>query len=321
MARTTRPQTSHYDYTVVSQPLQLPATTSGLYDMLLANPQLKAETILDMWEQQSQTANSSGWFATVRTDTNQDLGVHTDHYGILQNRDIDEAIQDVIQEYNDNCERDGRQGLGEARKKFIVCRDGARVYGRYDFEAYTQSVPKVGDLSLRLTSNNSFDRSCKGNVALEVLRTICANGQKTTMKDFSLTKKHTQQVNTKFNGDALRRAIEAFDAGDAFKVYGRLADKNITQEQGDNILKNLEGRGVMSTKVREEVNLIWENPSYQEDQERNLMNLYNSVTQHLTREVEDERHEYADGINTKVLRALDKLSQGAEQSLLVAAKN
>ena len=77
----------------------------------------------------------------------------------------------------------------------------------------------------------------------------------------------------------------------------------------------------MSTKVREEVNLIWENPSYQEDQERNLMNLYNSVTQHLTREVEDERHEYADGINTKVLRALDKLSQGAEQSLLVAAKN
>ena len=203
MARTTRPQTSHYDYTVVSQPLQLPATTSGLYDMLLANPQLKAETILDMWEQQSQTANSTGWFATVRTDTNQVLGVHTDHYGILQNHDIDEAIQDVIQEYNDNCERDGRQGLGEARKKFIVCRDGARVYGRYDFEAYTQSVPKVGDLSLRLTSNNSFDRSCKGNVALEVLRTICANGQKTTMKDFSLTKKHTQQVNTNFIGDAL----------------------------------------------------------------------------------------------------------------------
>ena len=321
MARTTRPQTSHYDYTVVSQPLQLPATTSGLYDMLLANPQLKAETILDMWEQQSQTANSTGWFATVRTDTNQVLGVHTDHYGILQNRDIDEAIQDVIQEYNDNCERDGRQGLGEARKKFIVCRDGARVYGRYDFEAYTQSVPKVGDLSLRLTSNNSFDRSCKGNVALEVLRTICSNGQKTTMKDFSLTKKHTQQVNTNFIGDALRSAIEAFDAGDAFKVYGRLADKNITQEQWDNILKNLEGSGGMSTKVREEVNLIWENPSYQEDQERNLMNLYNSVTQHLTREVEDERHEYADGINTKVLRALDKLSQGAEQSLLVAAKN
>ena len=321
MARTTRPQSSHYDYTVVSQPLQLPTTASGLYDLLLANPHLKAETILSMWEERASSTNSTGWFATVRTDTNQVLGVHTDHYGILQNRDIDNSIEDVIEEYNADCERDGRQGLGEARKKFIVCRDGARVYGRYDFEAYTQSVPKVGDMSLRLTSNNSFDRSCKGNVALEVLRTICANGQKTTLKDFSLTKKHTQQVNTNFIGDALRKAIEAFDAGDAFKVYGRLANKNITQEQGENILKNLEGRGVMSTKVREDVKLIWDTPSYQEDEGRNLMNLYNSVTQHLTREVEGERHEYADGINTKVLRALDKLSQGAEQKLLVAATN
>lgn len=321
MARTTRPQSSHYDYTVVSEPLQLPTTSSGLYDLLLENPQLKAETILSMWEEKSSSTESTGWLATVRTDTNQVLGVHTDHYGILQNRDIVNSIDGVLEEYNADCEREGREGLGEARKKFIVCRDGARVYGRYDFESYIQSVPKVGDMSLRLTANNSFDRSCKGNVALEVLRTVCTNGQKTTLKDFSLTKKHTQQVNTNFIGDALRKAIEAFDAGDAFKVYRRLADKEITQEQGENILKNLEGRGVLSTKVREDIKLIWDNPSYQQDEERNLMNLYNSVTQHLTREVEDERHEYADGINTKVLRAFDRVSQGSEQKLLVAANN
>ena len=73
--------------------------------------------------------------------------------------------------------------------------------------------------------------------------------------------------------------------------------------------------------MREDIKLIWDNPSYQQDEERNLMNLYNSVTQHLTREVEDERHEYADGINTKVLRAFDRVSQGSEQKLLVAANN
>jgi hypothetical protein len=91
-------------------------------------------------------------------------------------------------------------------------------------------------------------------------------------------------------------------------VYGQLAATKLDDEKGLNILTNLTKKKVMSEKVRERVAGIWSN---REDLLRtnntdpNLYNLYNSVTQHLTDEVEGTRFEYSNRIGTQVLRSFE----------------
>ena len=61
----------------------------------------------------------------------------------------------------------------------------------------------------------------------------------------------------------------------------------------------------MSEKVRERVAGIWGNRKEllrTNNTDPNLYNLYNSVTQHLTDEVEGTRFEYSNRMGTQVLR-------------------
>jgi dihydroneopterin aldolase len=56
----------------------------------------------------------------------------------------------------------------------------------------------------------------------------------------------------------------------------------------------------MANKVRE----IWENPKHREDSDRNVWNLYNAVTQHLTHEVAPKRFELAERVGDAVVAQL-----------------
>ena len=51
---------------------------------------------------------------------------------------------------------------------------------------------------------------------------------------------------------------------------------------------------------------IWNEPSFEEDKTRNLSNLNNAVTQHLTDEVEETRFEYANRMSSQVLKAFER---------------
>ena len=106
-------------------------------------------------------------------------------------------------------------------------------------------------------------------------------------------------------------------------MYGRLAQTGLTQEQGITILKNLASAKVFSEKVRESVARIWNDPTHEEDKDRNLYNLNNAVTQHLTHEVADERFEYANRVTTNVLKKLDLASRNKSRltKLWTPAKN
>jgi len=92
-------------------------------------------------------------------------------------------------------------------------------------------------------------------------------------------------------------------------VYSRLAGVEVEQEKGLIILQNLANAKVFSEKVRESVALIWNNPTHDEDKGRNLYNLNNAVTQHITHEVADERFEYANRVTTNVLKRFDLASR------------
>ena len=100
---------------------------------------------------------------------------------------------------------------------------------------------------------------------------------------------------------------------DSLNVYGRLAQTNLTQEQGITILKNLATAKVFSEKVRESVARIWNDPTHEEDKDRNLYNLNNAVTQHLTHEVADERFEYANRVTSNVLKRFDMAARNSKR--------
>ena len=156
-----------------------------------------------------------------------------------------------------------------------------------------------------------------------ILRLICTNGMTTMEKEVEMVKKHSRQVNIGdiISDDALDRALAKL--GDSVNVFGRLAQVELEQEQGLNILQNLANGKVISEKVRESIAHIWNNPTHDEDKGRNLYNLNNAVTQHLTHEVADERFEYANRVTTNVLKRFDLASRNSNRlkKLWTPAKN
>ena len=66
--------------------------------------------------------------------------------------------------------------------------------------------------------------------------------------------------------------------------------------------------------------MVWDSPSFGEDEGRNLYNLYNSTTEHLTREVQGTRFEYANRVNRGVLTNLSRAEKSADYFAKLTAK-
>ena len=64
--------------------------------------------------------------------------------------------------------------------------------------------------------------------------------------------------------------------------------------------------------MRDSIQMVWDNPTHKEDEGRNLYNLYNATTQHLTHDVEGGRFEYARRVSSQVLKNLTKARDKAE---------
>ena len=285
MARQTKPSSSTFDFDVHQEPL---LTTDG---------------------------KRTGYFGMVRRDTAEPitLGVCTEQYGVVKNADLIEMVEtnlashDKLSNYNS--------------KKFVV-RDGARFYASYDFPDFKTELKPMGKrakgdiLGLRLVVNNSYDRSCRVSLSLGFLRLICTNGMTSLSKEFSMTKRHTLAVNLDFVGDALAHACDSVES--SAQIFNKLAQRAITNEQGLNLLTKLEEKEVISGKVREGIESVWRNPSYELDTDRNLYNLYNAATQFLTRNVSQERYEYSERVNRDLLKVFSGKTRDEDLLKLVA---
>ena len=239
----------------------------------------------------------SGWMANRRTDTKAVLGVCTERYTLVQNSSLIETVEAA---FADNK-------LGEFSRKAYVERDGARVYVQYDFKNQLVKLPKVGDeLGLRLTLNNSFDRSCRVSFEMGMLRLVCTNGLKSLSNEFSLTQKHSDKLDVSRLVDVVSGAVEGFK--DSTSVFSRLAERAIKHDQGYSILDNLTKAKVIADRNVDKVKLIWNDPSHREDKSRNLWSLYNAVTQFTSHQVEPTSYELAQRINRGTLVALNKAS-------------
>ncbi len=243
------------------------------------------------------TGKKSGYFMNVRDDNDDILGWTSERYGLVNHRDVlgraDEAFE--------------ARGI-DVTRKVIVTEGGAKMRAQYDpsGDLFQAEVPEVGDvMAYRLTAQNSFDRSLRVSFALGLVRLVCTNGMTTTEKEVDMVKKHSKQLNIAdlVTDEALDSALSKLK--DSVNVYSRLAQVELDEEQGLNILKTLTQGKVISEKLREEIAKIWIAPTHDEDKGRNLYNLNNAVTQHVTHEVADSRFEYANRVTTNVLRRFD----------------
>ena len=247
----------------------------------------------------------SGYFMNVREDNDEILGWTTERYGLVHHADIlgraDEAFKN--------------RGI-DVQRKVIVTEGGAKMRAQYDLKGdlFKAQVPKVGDtVAYRLTAQNSMDRSLRISYVLGLVRLICTNGMTTTEKEVEMVKKHSTNINIGdiITEDALDSALAKLQK--SLTAYGRLAQVELSQEQGITILQNLANGKVFSEKVREAIAKIWNEPTHEEDEDRNLYNLNNAVTQHLTHEVADSRFEYANRVTTNVLKRFDLASRNSKR--------
>jgi len=285
MARNTKPSSDLYDFDVHQEPL---LTTDG---------------------------KRTGYFGMVRRDTAEPitLGVCTEQYGVVKNADLIEMVESNLATHDK---------LSNYSSKKLVVRDGARFYASYDFPDFKTELKPVGKrakgdiLGLRLVVNNSYDRSCRVSLSLGFLRLICTNGMTSLSKEFSMTKRHTLAVNLDFVNDALVRAMDSVESSS--QVFNKLAQKSINDQQGLDLLTKLEEKEIISGKVREGIEAVWRNPSYEEDADRNLYNLYNAATQFLTRNVSEERYEYSERVNRDLLKVFSGKTRDEDLLKLVA---
>ena len=190
MARTTRPTSDSYDFQVVQEPL--------------FNRGGKAAVV-----------GKSPVMGNFRTDTGQCLGTSTEAYAIVQNGDLVEQVEDAL----------GKSELGEFTSQKLVARDGARFYGVYDFPSMVKPVVLGDGAGMRLTLNNSFDRSTGVDFTLGLMRLICLNGQMTLVADTSVTKKHSHKLTLDFITDAIHSCTLKFE--ESIKDFGTLAEREI----------------------------------------------------------------------------------------------
>jgi len=250
----------------------------------------------------------TGFFGNYREDTGACLGMTSDDYGVIQNADLVDAAHAAL----------GARGLHEFKERIVVTGKGERMYAEFTFKDDSLEVRKGDVFGYRLTLRNSFDRTMRAAFTLGFMRWTCDNGMSTMEKEFAVTQKHSTKVSTEFVGKALDKALA--HGNEALKVFGKLADVAVTDEQGVNILKHFEELDVLSGKVREEIETLWLAPTYEADKARNLYSLYNAATQHLTHKVGGERYEYASGLSNAILFRLVNAARNPDKlAKLVAA--
>lgn len=243
----------------------------------------------------------------VRTDTGECLGVVTEQYSVMQNEDLFGSVEELFKNRN----------LGVFKRREIVTGGGSRVRGIYTFSEQGIKVQK-DDILFQLTIQNSFDGSLRVAFKAGLFRLVCSNGATSPVGGLvNLTKKHTDALSLDFAGEALDACLANFNrSADRLDAMAR---KNISQVEGRKLLNGLVKAKAISERQSNEVEQVWNNPTYREDESRTVYNLWNAVTQTTTR-VAGNRFELADRIETEVTnRLVDVSMRGDLESLMVDA--
>ena len=129
--------------------------------------------------------------------------------------------------------------------------------------------------------------------------------------DSQLKQRHSANLKLdSITESVLKCATKFRESADMFR---HLNDMLITEEQGVLILENLADKKMISTCMKDSITPIWIDETYKVnaghaaiDHPRNMYNLYNAVTQHLTHNVAEHRFELSNRTNRNVLSRLSE---------------
>lgn len=232
------------------------------------------------------------FYGNVRKDTGVCLKAVTERYTIVQNEDLIEKAESIF----------ASKGMKFTRK-VDVTQDGARMYANYTFDTHGFKVQK-DDFKFKLAVRNSFDGSMKVSLVVGLMRVVCTNGAWSMDGGIDLMRKHTASVDVEFASNAVDIALKSFHA--QYETLDLFSRQRLTQQEGHELLNGLVKRSVLADRVADKVREIWEKPTYEEDRNRNVYNLWNAITQHTTHDV--------DGVRRKVELAT-RLSTNATMTL------
>lgn len=245
---------------------------------------------------------NTGSFMTRRTDNGRILKVGvTKDYNVVNNRDVYGPVKDVLADL----------GLTPTSEKHFVIGGGARYKCRFEFKDETVEIPKVGDtLGFRLDLDNSFNLMHRIRTMGGGVRLVCLNGMTTLDKEHGISCKHSNRFSIDNVVKAVKDSLNAFqNLANADNPFTLMAGREVSQDQGLNILQSLTNKGTISEVRREGIARIWNDPSHGEDENRNLYNLLNAVTQFTTHEVAETNFEMSERLNTNVTRLFSKAAK------------
>jgi len=255
------------------------------------------------------TVNPGGFY-NVRRDTGESIGHVSKRYGLVQNREVLQSVEDAFEkaglEFPDRKTDEGREIKG---RDVTVVGNGERMFAAYTFSEKTDLALKAGNkdkIGMKFVVQNSFDGGLKLSFSLGAVRLICANGMISMQKEFDITSKHNSQINVNSLAESAQDAVGRFEG--LVKGYDKLAEVEFDHEQGFNILNRLGLGKVIPQRHASKIAQIWQSPDYKEDEKRNLWNLYNAGTQYLTRNVEGKTFERSNEMNRSLLRSLTNMA-------------
>ena len=258
-------------------------------------------------ELQTPEGQPSGFFGNRRIDTKTVIGVVSENYRILQNRDLFAQADETFH----------KMGLESSKVRYISTRGGAQARAIYTFEKIGVKIREKDDLVLTLTVANSFDGSLGASFNIGFLRVVCTNGLMAPAgRGTNINKKHTLDVAESFTENKVKHAIESFHRG--AELFKPLFNSRVSQANGNNILGNLAQRKVISHRTAKGIHEIWESPSYQQDSDRTLWGLYNAATEHLTHGVAPKRFELAQRYTQGIVNLLSNAAVGKDEELIHA---
>jgi len=233
--------------------------------------------------------HDSGFFGTVRRDEGfpRVLGVAGERYGLLQNGDFINQIEEGFKKAN----------LSGFEREVAVMDHGARCQAQWTFKNRTIKVRKVGDeMAFRVTARNSYDGSWKVSLVDTIERLACLNGAVRSEKGIMLQGKHTSRLNVDRIVGGLDIMLNRFEkwANDLDLIV-----MPIEQAQGSHILSHAQEDGIISGSTRDGILSFWNAPRRKEDEERTVYNLWNAGTEFFTHVLKRERFQYADTVNAE----------------------
>jgi hypothetical protein len=233
--------------------------------------------------------HDSGFFGTVRRAEGfpRVLGVAGERYGLLQNGDFINQIEEGFKKAN----------LSGFEREVAVMDHGARCQAQWTFKNRTIKVRKVGDeMAFRVTARNSYDGSWKVSMVDTIERLACLNGAVRSEKGIMLQGKHTSRLNVDRIVGGLDIMLNRFEkwASDLDLIV-----MPIEQAQGSHILSHAQEDGIISGSTRDGILSFWNAPRRKEDEERTVYNLWNAGTEFFTHVLKRERFQYADTVNAE----------------------